>query len=143
MLWIIHKGNVFTNFLISFFYSMLWYAIFKWCRGINVTDGLFEGTGPLACLSPFSVKLWIRSDYVFRSDQLFIFEKHFPINNSATTRATTFGKLIEKGFSNLTKDTSINDATRLWNIAPNQIKQSTSVYSAKKSIKDFVKTLPM
>ena len=70
-------------------------------------------------------------------------EKHFPINNSATTRASTFGKLIEKGSSRLTKDTQINDATHLWNIAPNEIKLSASVYSAKKAIKEFVKKLPM
>ena len=29
---------------------------------INVTDWWFNGTGPLACLSPFSVMLWIRSN---------------------------------------------------------------------------------
>ena len=29
---------------------------------INEMDGWFNGTGPLACLSPFSVMLWIRSN---------------------------------------------------------------------------------
>ena len=29
---------------------------------IYVTDGMFDGTGPLACLSSFSVMPWIRSD---------------------------------------------------------------------------------
>ena len=39
---------------------------FRSLRGswtINVIDGWFEWTGPLACLSPFSVMLWIRSNY--------------------------------------------------------------------------------
>ena len=35
---------------------------------IHVTDGRFDGTGPLACLSPFSVMPWIRSNYLFRSE---------------------------------------------------------------------------
>ena len=35
---------------------------------IHVTVGRFDGTGPLACLSPFSVMLWIRSNYLFRSE---------------------------------------------------------------------------
>ena len=30
--------------------------------GMHVTDGRFDPTGPLACLSPFSVMPWIRSD---------------------------------------------------------------------------------
>ena len=70
-------------------------------------------------------------------------EKHSAVNNSATTRATTSGKLIEKGFSNLTKSALINDATHLWNIAPALLKNSVSTYSAKKLIKDFVRQLPM
>ena len=70
-------------------------------------------------------------------------EKHSPVNNSATTRATTSGKLIEKGFSNLTKSALINDATHLWNIAPAQLKNSVSTYSENKLIKDFVRQLPM
>ena len=63
--------------------------------------------------------------------------------NAAKTRASTSGKLIEKGFLNLTRSSSINDATRLWNSAPNQIKESDTIYSEKKCIKDFVKTLPL
>ena len=35
---------------------------------IYVMDGEFEGTRPLACLSLFSVMLWIRSNYLFRSE---------------------------------------------------------------------------
>ena len=70
-------------------------------------------------------------------------EKHSPVNNSATTRATISGKLIEKGFSNLTKSALINDATHLWNIAPAQLKNSVSTYIANKLIKDFVRQLPM
>ena len=70
-------------------------------------------------------------------------EKVVPLKNAATTRASTSGKLIEKGFSNLTKSASINDAIRLWNIAPNLIKNNDSIYSAKKYIKNFVKTLSM
>ena len=33
--------------------------VYKKDKYINVTDGWFDGTGPLACLSLFSVMLWI------------------------------------------------------------------------------------
>ena len=35
---------------------------------ISVTDGWFDGTGQLACLSPFSVLYWISSNYLFRTE---------------------------------------------------------------------------
>ena len=38
----------------------------KYC--LNVTEGLFAWTGPIVCLSPFSVMLWIRSNYLFLSE---------------------------------------------------------------------------
>ena len=44
-----------------------------------VTDGMFEGTGPLACLSPFSVMLWIKSDkgsYLRPSSPMFLMSRN-------------------------------------------------------------------
>ena len=37
-------------------------APFKSKYTIHLTDGRFDQTGPLACLSPFSFMPWIRSD---------------------------------------------------------------------------------
>ena len=60
-----------------------------------------------------------------------------------SSRAMSNGNLKETGVSTLAKSTFINDSTRLWNRAPNVIKNCTSLYSAKKEIKKFVKTLPI
>ena len=44
----------------------------------------------------------------------------------------------------LTTKICISDgATRLWNIVPMVIEELKTIYSAKKAIKDFVKTLPI
>ena len=63
---------------------------------LNVTDGRFDGTGSLACLSPFSVMMWIRSNYLFQSEACFSYlhanminTMLYPINfNSYTIKFT-------------------------------------------------------
>ena len=60
-----------------------------------------------------------------------------------SSRSVSSVKLIEDGSSNISQMTFINDATRAWNKAPSITKSSNSVYSAKKAIKCFVKTLPV
>ena len=59
------------------------------------------------------------------------------------TRSITTGRLIEQGISEKSKATFINDATRAWNRAPEEIKTCKSLYSAKKAIKKFITTLPV
>ena len=51
--------------------------------------------------------------------------------NVRLTRAQTSGKLIEPGKNNTIK-TCISDAIRIWNIAPSELKNSKSIYAAKK-----------
>ena len=58
------------------------------------------------------------------------------------TRSITTGRLIEQGISEKSKATFINDATRAWNRAPEEIKTCT-LCSAKKAIKKFITTLPV
>ena len=41
-----------------------------------------------------------------------------------TTRAKTKSKLVEKGISNVAKCTFINDATKVWNLAPQDVKNA-------------------
>ena len=60
----------------------------------------------------------------------------------AVTRAATNGALVEMGFSQISSKTFKNDAVRVWNRCPNNIKESVSFYTAKKSIKEYVSTLP-
>ena len=65
------------------------------------------------------------------------------INKRSTTRAITIGKLIEGGMSCHVKTTFYNDATKAWNLAPEIIKICKTIWSAKKEIIFFVKTLPI
>ena len=60
-----------------------------------------------------------------------------------TTRAVTQGKLIQKMGSTLSQDSFVYDATKIWNNAPDIIKQAKSLTSAKIKIKKYCCTLPM
>ena len=51
--------------------------------------------------------------------------------------------LVENGVTELRKATFLNDGIRLWNFAPDEIKSCKSLYSVKKQIKIFAKTLPI
>ena len=64
-------------------------------------------------------------------------------SEAMTTRAMTSGVLKEAKISNSSEKTFLNDATHIWNMAPETIKNCESIYRAKKAIKDFVKTLPV
>ena len=63
--------------------------------------------------------------------------------DSRTTRGVTNGKIIEEGSSTLIVNSCIGDATRLWNRAPEGIKTTRTIASAKSEIKKFVLTLPI
>ena len=78
-------------------------------------------------------------------------DKVIPINSlkikqkegDRMSRSATNGNLMELGTSNMARQTFINDSARVWNRAPQTIKNCSSLYSAKKEIKKFVKTLPV
>ena len=61
----------------------------------------------------------------------------------STTRAISAGKLVEYGTSQNAKSTYYNDGVKIWNRAPNTIKNCVTIWAAKKAIKLFVKTLPL
>jgi hypothetical protein len=58
------------------------------------------------------------------------------------TRSMTRGGLIDFGSSTNSKKSFIGSFTRLWNVAPEEIKKVLSITSAKKIIKAYSKTLP-
>ena len=60
-----------------------------------------------------------------------------------STRADLSGRPIEIGKTALTQRTSVSDSIHLWNRAPNNVKDSKTLYQAKKEIKVFVKLLPI
>ena len=64
-------------------------------------------------------------------------------SSACKTRSVTNGDLKEFGKSNIVQSTFISDASRVWNICPDEIKNSDTFWKAKKAIKSFVKTLPI
>ena len=58
-------------------------------------------------------------------------------------RSETAAKLIEKGKTKLLQATYINDGSKLWNISTSDVTKSINLWSAKKAIKNFAKTLPI
>ena len=71
-----------------------------------------------------------------------IIRQSTPID-SRTTRGVTKGRLMEQGSSNLSTNSFIGDATRLWNRAPEVVKNTETLNKAKIEIKKFVLTLPI
>ena len=61
----------------------------------------------------------------------------------ACTRAEANERPIEIGVKELTRRTCISDAVRVWNKTPEVVKNSKSVFVAKKEIKAFVRSLPI
>ena len=59
------------------------------------------------------------------------------------TRARSAGLLKEEKVTHLSQIIFTNDATHIWNLAPKDIKNLVSLYSAKKTMKAFVSSLPI
>ena len=59
------------------------------------------------------------------------------------TRSHTNGDLNIEGFSTLSQNSCVEDAKRVWNNVPNQIKSASTLYTAKKEIKAYCCTLPI
>ena len=58
-------------------------------------------------------------------------------DNHMTSRASSRGDLMVKGKTELRQSAFVNDAAKIWNNAPNSIKQSKSLSGAKREIKKF------
>jgi hypothetical protein len=58
-------------------------------------------------------------------------------------RSMTRGDLIEFGSSTNSKKSFMGSSTRLWKVAPEEIKKVLSFTSSKKIIKAYCKTLPI
>ena len=54
------------------------------------------------------------------------------VSNDCYTRAVTNGDLVEPGKTDLVKCSFISDASKAWNNTPNDIKECTSIWAAKK-----------
>ena len=70
------------------------------------------------------------------------FENNNSNNSAMTSRSKVDGNLLVKHGSENLKSTFKNDGVKMWNSATNAIKDCKNLESAKKSIREFVKTLP-
>ena len=64
-------------------------------------------------------------------------------NQLCVTRSVTQGDLKEFGKTGMVQSSFLSDASKAWNACPIEIKNSSSLWSAKKSIMKFVETLPI
>ena len=64
-------------------------------------------------------------------------------NSDLRTRAADANKLIEAHGSKILTSTFYSDAAKVWNNAPDCIKQCQSVYAVKKQIKQYITSLPI
>ena len=64
-------------------------------------------------------------------------------NNLCKTRSILKGDLKEFGKSDIVHSTFLSDASQIWNACPIEIKNCSSLWSAKKLIRKFVETLPI
>ena len=66
-----------------------------------------------------------------------------PKEETTNTRAMTSRKLLEIGTSYLKQKTCISDAVKLWNLAPMELKNVTTLFAIKKARRLYVETLPI
>ena len=70
-------------------------------------------------------------------------DKKDPNTDNMLTRSTARGDILLQGKSDLCNSSFIFDASKIWNSAPCSIKNSKTIYKAKKEIKKYVCTLPL
>jgi hypothetical protein len=63
--------------------------------------------------------------------------------NAVETRSVTRGDLTEVGRSTRAKKSFIFDAAKVWNKAPEKIRTSKTLTTAKKAIREHCKSLPI
>ena len=63
-------------------------------------------------------------------------------DETAVTRSSDSMLITESGITGLSQITFLNDARHVWNKAPVELRKCSSLYSVKRVIKSFVKTLP-
>ena len=76
-------------------------------------------------------------------DHPFNLEKKLSGPEVRSMRSISNGTLPVSGFSELSKNTFINDGIKAWNLAPTSIKDCNTFASAKTAIKKFVKSIPI
>ena len=84
---------------------------------------------------------------VWKSQQSATFPTQWVRRNEAIQdrrmRASKENLVMESAGGQILMTTFISDAARLWNLAPESIKNSTSLHLAKRNINEFSLTLPI
>ena len=66
-----------------------------------------------------------------------------PAEDARTTRSMNVTTLVESRRSAIEEATFKIDAARVWNLAPQTLKECKSLFSVKREIKKFILTLPL
>ena len=89
------------------------------------------------------IKLSEMKKAVRDEDHPFNLEKRESGPDVRSMRSISNDLLPVKSFTELSKNTFINDGIKAWNLAPVSIKECKTFASAKNEIKKFVKTIPI
>ena len=66
-----------------------------------------------------------------------------PAEDARTTRSENGNNLVESRLMKCEESTFMNDAARIWNLAPQTLKDCKNIYSVKREIKKYIVTLPL
>ena len=89
------------------------------------------------------IKLSEMSKAVKDEDHPFNIEKRESGPDVRPMRSISNEMLTLKSFSEISKNTFINDGIEAWNLAPMKVKECITYASAKNKIKKFAKTIPI
>ena len=109
---------------------------------VNKGEILLSGCGTSEYLSSFYLFAFSCSYSLNNKDYPIKWEiKQSPTDGAQITRSNN--NLVETRHSKHSDSTFMNDAARLWNIAPQKLKECKNIYSVKKEIKKFVGSFPL
>ena len=66
-----------------------------------------------------------------------------PAEDARITRSENVNNLVESRLLKFEESTFMNDAARIWNLAPQTLKDCKNIYSVKREIKNYIVTLPL
>ena len=121
----------------------------RFIHGSNLMDRIntkviFKETN---LLSVNQINAQIKLTEVWKSQNISSYPIQWPTRKDEIFRmglkSSNKPELSIKGKSCIQSQTFINDAAKIWNNAPSDIKECKSIYAAKKQIKIYIQSLPI